>query len=106
MEDSIPITALRPQFQVHHLKVWPKYYQDVYDGFKTFEVRKDDRGFNTGDGLHFQEWDNETGEYTGRESYAFVVYKLPGGAFGIEEGFCVLGIRMDHTQQEIGHERR
>lgn len=33
----------------HELKIWPQYYCRVADGSKTFEVRKNDRGFQKGD---------------------------------------------------------
>ena len=33
----------------HELKIYPKYFEDVISGKKTFEVRKNDRKFNIGD---------------------------------------------------------
>jgi hypothetical protein len=44
------------------------------------------------DGEHF-EGERMTGHYTGRQLYVEVTYVLPGGQFGIEEGFCVMGIK-------------
>lgn len=87
--------------RVHTLKTWPKYWDGVCDATKTFEVRKDDRGFQVGDTLELLRWNPETGkeEYTtlpdGTECsliLATVTYVLPGGSFGIAEGFCVLGL--------------
>lgn len=86
--------------RVHHLKTWPEYWDAVCDGTKTFEVRKDDRGFQVGDTLELLRWNPETKreEYTtsdGEECSLLLVtvtYILPGGSFGIAEGFCVLGI--------------
>ena len=40
--------------QVHQLKTWPQYWDAVQRGEKTFEVRKDDRGFQRGDILELQ----------------------------------------------------
>lgn len=85
---------------VHCLKTWPEFYKDIVSGDKTFEVRKDDRPFrfSVGNILRLQEFmpdpDGPTGEYTGEEITVTVTYKLEGGNFGIEEGFCVLGIEM------------
>jgi hypothetical protein len=76
----------------HHLKTWPPYFQAVADKRKTFEVRKADRPFSEGDSLYLQEWNPGTEDYTGREIFALISYVLPGGAFGIEEGYCVLGL--------------
>ena len=75
----------------HFLKTYPRYYEDVVAGKKRFEVRQDDRGFQVGDSLLLQEYDPSKG-YTGRRMEVDVVYKLPGGAFGILPNFCVLGI--------------
>ena len=33
----------------HKLKTWPSYFQRVWTGEKTFEVRLDDRGYQKGD---------------------------------------------------------
>jgi hypothetical protein len=41
----------------HELKCWPPYFERLLDGSKTFEVRKDDRGYQTGDWLVLREWD-------------------------------------------------
>ena len=34
---------------IHELKIWPQYYHAVAGGSKTFEVRKNDRGYQKGD---------------------------------------------------------
>lgn len=55
----------------HELKILPQYFQAVKNGTKTFEVRKNDRGFQNGDEVTLREWDPETrstyevGGYTG-----------------------------------------
>jgi len=85
---------------VHELRCWPQYFQAVWDGDKTFEVRRDDRGgFEVGSILFLREYDPELDErpagdrYTGRKLTARVTYVLKGGAgFGVESGFVVLGI--------------
>lgn len=43
--------------RVHELKTWPAYFQCVWDGEKTFEVRLDDRGYQRGDRVVLREWD-------------------------------------------------
>lgn len=75
---------------VHELKTWPEYYEKVISGEKTFEIRKDDRGFKTGDVLHLREWDQTTGAYTGQETVVKVVYLT---AFGMEPGFLCMAIK-------------
>lgn len=61
-------------------------------GHKNFEVSKNDRNFKKGDILLLKEWDNQSGEYTGRLLSRNVLYVLQGGQFGIEAGYCVLSI--------------
>ena len=41
----------------HELKIWPQYFCRVKDGTKTFEVRKNDRGFQPGDTVVLREYD-------------------------------------------------
>lgn len=76
----------------HKLKTWQPYFSDVMSGIKRFEVRKDDRNFNIGDILLLEEYNQELQQLTGRQCSVVVMYKLSGGSFGIEKGYCVLGI--------------
>ena len=77
----------------HELKTWPQFFWDVWLCHKTFEVRRNDRNFKVSDTLRLLEWDPNTEQYTGAEMTAYVGYILQGGAFGIEHGFCVLGLQ-------------
>ena len=77
----------------HLLKTWSPFYQDVVDGKKTFEYRKDDRNFAEGDKLHLREFNPATEEFTGKEIIVDVIYKICGGAFGIPDEYCILGIK-------------
>lgn len=79
----------------HDLKTWPKYFQRIFDGDKTFEVRKCDRDFQIGDFLTLDEFDPDKNEYTGRKQSVIVTYVLHGGQFGIQEGYCVMAIKRD-----------
>lgn len=40
----------------HELKVVPPYFDSLVAGSKTFEVRRNDRGYQTGDMLRLREW--------------------------------------------------
>lgn len=76
----------------HKLKIWPQYYARVADGSKTFEVRKNDRGYQPMDVVELHEWDPEINEhdvdpmgasmntpkgYTGNSLTFLVGYVLP-----------------------------
>lgn len=90
--DSAPID------RVHHLKTEPTWYEALLLGSKTFEVRRDDRGYQRGDLVVLREWippvgtgsfiesaRDLTGEYTGRE----LEYRI---GFVFRRGFgCDLG---------------
>lgn len=77
----------------HKLKTWPKYFKEVWSGEKDFEVRKKDRDFKVGDTLHLVEFDPETELRSGSFIKKEIKYILDGGAFGIETGYCVLGLK-------------
>ena len=55
-------------------KVWPKYFQKIIEGKKTYELRLANWECNEGDTLILKEWDPETKEFTGREVKKMVTY--------------------------------
>lgn len=85
--------------KVHDLKSWPEHFRAVSDCSKTFEWRKDDRGFAVGDVLLLREWEpprdsNEPGEgkYTSFHCRRVVTNILKGGQLGVPHGFVVMGL--------------
>ena len=82
----------------HELKISPKYFDAVAQGIKTFEVRKNDRGFAVGDTLWLREYDADAGlveahGYTFRKCHAVVTYILDDKDY-CPEGYVILGIRV------------
>ena len=78
---------------VHCLKTWPEHWEAVYRGWKTFEVRKDDRGgFEVGDVLVLHEYQPASRRYTGRTCSRRVTHVLSGGQFGIEDDYVVMSL--------------
>lgn len=77
----------------HALKTWTEFYKSIESGEKRFEVRKADRPFRVGDDLLLQEWNNKDNCYTGKECKLRIVYILSGGQFGIQDGYCVMGLK-------------
>lgn len=77
--------------KLHELKILPEYYEKVLSGEKRFELRKDDRGFKVGDIIRLCEHDGK--EFTGRDSLYDIIYKLDGGNYGLEKGYCILSIK-------------
>lgn len=71
----------------HILKIWPQYYCRVADGSKTFEVRKNDRGFQPGDEVHLLEWDPDQIEVGGSDPNAFSLHSLSPRTHWKEKGY-------------------
>jgi hypothetical protein len=81
----------------HDLKVWPEYFEALAAGKKTFEIRKDDRGYQRGDILILREYLPGPDEYTGFAVKREVSYILSGDdvmgfAFGLRSGFVAMGL--------------
>lgn len=85
------------------MKCWPKPFAALVDGSKTFEFRRNDRGFKVGNELHLREWiapelaacgdrDDPPAGYTGRELRVRVTYILHGPNYGVPEGFVVMSV--------------
>ncbi|MBP8591060.1 DUF3850 domain-containing protein [Candidatus Shapirobacteria bacterium] len=55
-------------------KVWPKYFQAILDGEKTFELRLADFKCGPGDILVLREWNPDTRQYTGRKLKKRITY--------------------------------
>lgn len=83
---------------IHELKTHPAYFARLADGSKTFEIRRNDRGYQTGDILLLQEY-NPAGmhdrcddpecrnaRYTGAQIRYRVGFVASGGLFGLALG--------------------
>lgn len=77
---------------VHELKIWPRFYEAVDSGAKTFEVRENDRNFKVGDTLCLQEYLPMLGRYTGEQINVIVTYILDDSAY-VKDGCVIMGIR-------------
>lgn len=77
---------------IHELKTHPQYFDLVEAGLKSFELRKDDRAFGTGDTLLLQEYDPDEECYTGAVLCAVVTCVVRGA--WLAPGHVALGIRV------------
>lgn len=75
----------------HDVKALPQFFQAARRGEKTFELRKDDRGYITGDTLWLHEWTPENG-YTGEKHVVVIGYILRDFP-GLAPGYAILSIR-------------
>lgn len=74
--------------KTHELKILPEYFTAVASGIKRFEIRKNDRGYNVGDILRLNEYEN--GKYTGNVHVVEITYIT---AYAQQDNFVVLGIK-------------
>lgn len=84
----------------HELKTDPELYDETVNGRKTFEIRKNDRGFKEGDFLQLRQT-RYTGEemkngkpleYTGQQARLVVDYILQGPVFGLADGWVIMSV--------------
>ena len=80
-------------------KTWPKYFQEMLDGKKKFELRLADFNIKEGDILVLEEYDQKTKKYSGRsirKKVSFVTKFNPLEAHNVEEikkfGFWEIGL--------------
>lgn len=92
----------------HQLKTDPIPFTDLWEGRKTAEVRRDDRGYQENDGLILRETSpsaataailNVEQKYTGRRISATVTHVQRG--YGLPDGLCVLSLHI-HTKTTGG----
>ena len=85
----------------HDLKTDSKVFEAVKTGYKTFEIRKNDRDFKIGDLLVLRETEY-TGEemkqghplrYTDRFKVVEVLYILKGPIYGLAKDWVIMSIR-------------
>lgn len=80
-------------------KTWSKYFQAVWDGRKTFELRKLSKLPEVGDFIRLKETaDGTIGDnavYTGRILRCEVTYILTSNDFeGLKEGYSIIGLKV------------
>lgn len=75
----------------HDLKILPEHYENILSGDKTFEIRKNDRGYKVGDYLMLCEWDELNNKRLSRWSYVRIKYMTD---YQQKDGSVVLGFEM------------
>lgn len=77
----------------HDKKLVNPYFNDVWNGLKTFELRKNDCDYQVEDYMVLHEFNPENNSYSGRFILTKITYKLQGYT-GLQEGYCILGIEV------------
>lgn len=77
----------------HHIKCHPTVFEKIVSGEKDWELRKNDRDYQTGDILWIEEWDPSIEEYTGLSIRALAGFILYGGVYGLPENMCIISLK-------------
>ena len=75
----------------HKIKLQLPYCDDVYSGRKNFEVRLNDRGYQTGDYVQFISVDGSIPVYHPVDKEVYVITYIHSG-LGLDNGYVVFGI--------------
>lgn len=79
----------------HGIKCWMEFFEETWQGRKTFELRLNDRDYNVGDVVLLREFDHIKRIYTGRIITGTITYLIEGPRFGLAEGWCCFQLRID-----------
>ena len=75
--------------KIHDLKIKIEYFNAISSGKKTFELRKNDRGFEIGDLIQFHIL-NKTPV---RDLYVITYILKDVPEYGLDKDYCILGIK-------------
>lgn len=88
-EEKMQQLPSQQEKKVHDVKLGTTFFDGVKTGRKTFELRKNDRGYKEGDTIVLHEY--KDGTTTGRTITKKIVYMLEDFT-GLEDGYCILGL--------------
>lgn len=94
---NLPSDTQETKQKVHQIRLAKSYFDDVANGIKTFELRKNDRGYKKGDILEMMEFAD--GKNTGRMVRVLVTYILEDYT-GIEDGYCIMATKLMKESEE------
>lgn len=95
---NLPSDTQETGQKVHQIRLAKSYFDDVANGIKTFELRKNDRGYKKGDILEMMEFAD--GKNTGRTVRVLVTYILEDYT-GIEDGYCIMATKLMKDNENI-----
>lgn len=92
----------------HKLKGNRETFAQLWLGYKTFEVRKNDRDYTTGDLVTITEWDpgdpDPDGDFYEGRSMTFAIGFIMQGVYGLPKDVCAFQI-LSISQAEITRAR-
>lgn len=95
--NNIPSASGENGQKIHQIKLGASFFDEVCRGEKSFELRKNDRGYKKGDILEMLEFSD--GKFTGRTVRVLVTYMLDEYT-GLEDGYCIMATRLVNESDE------
>lgn len=89
--ESLPSDKREREQKIHQIRIGTSYFEDACSNEKSFELRKNDRGYKEGDILELMEFID--GRNTGRMVQKLVTYILEDYT-GLEEGYCIMATKL------------
>jgi hypothetical protein len=86
--------------KIHKVRSWSHFFDAIVAGKKTHDLRKDDRGYQVGDRLLLEKYDNVSGDYTGDSCLVEITYITNRNhpcAFSssvLPNDYCILSIKL------------
>ncbi len=79
--------------KLHEIKIKDNYYYALIHGYKSFELRKNDRNYQVGDLIHFV--DVNGNDFLNESFNLFIItYVLKNvSEYGLNENYCILSIQ-------------
>jgi hypothetical protein len=79
--------------KVHALKIDPEHYKAIKDNTKNFEIRYNDRNYQTGDQLVLHEYNRDSHQFSNEKPIEAVVTYLITESQFLKPGYVCMGIR-------------
>ena len=95
--NKIPSASGESGRKVHQIRLGASFFEDACSNRKSFELRKNDRGYKEGDILELMEFAD--GRNTGRMVRKLVTYILEDYT-GLEDGFCIMATSLVNKDGE------
>lgn len=89
--NSLPSETKEDGQKVHQIRLGESFFDDACSNVKSFELRKNDRGYKVGDILEMMEFAD--GRNTGRMVRKLVTYILEDYT-GLEDGYCIMATKL------------
>lgn len=79
--------------KLHIKKIQPKYFEDILENGKNFEIRKNDCDYQVGDFVFLVEYDGEI--LTNNSIFAEITYVLKDiPEYGLDKDYCIFGFKI------------